>query len=198
MTQTAAQLAPNVAARNLTAAERHHAARYLRQSQQALQNTVHGLTDDQWNFKPASEEWSIAENVEHLVLVEQMVEGVLSRLPDSAVAIVRRNDEEIDSQVLAFVRDRTQKHPAPPDSQPTGRWTPSGTLGRFLVAREHTEELLDRTPGLRENVIPLGPVGPLDGYEWVLAVAAHADRHVAQIQELKVRPGFPAAKAELN
>ena len=198
MTQTATQPAPNVAARNLTAAERHHAARYLRQSQQTLQTTVYGLTNDQWNFKPASETWSIAENVEHLVLVEQMLEGVLSRLPDSAVAIARRNDDEIDSQVLAFVRDRSQRYPAPPDSQPTGRWTPSGALGRFLVAREHTEEVLDRTPGLRENVIPLVPLGALDGYEWVLAVAAHTDRHVAQIQEVKSNPRFPAAKAELN
>ncbi len=198
MTQTAAQLAPMVAARELTPAERRHAARYLRQSRTALEDVLEGLSDEQWNFKPAPETWSIAENVEHLVLVEQMVEGVLSRLPDSAVAITRRNDEEIDSQVLAFARDRTQKHPAPPDSQPTGRWTPSGTLGRFLVAREHTEELLDRTPGLRENVIPLGPLGALDGYEWVLTAAAHTDRHVAQIQEVKSNPQFPAAKAELN
>jgi hypothetical protein len=197
MTQTATQPASNVAARGLTPEERRSACRYLRQSRQALQNVVQGLSDDQWNFKPAPEAWSVAENVEHLVLVEQMVEGILSRLPGAAVAIVQRNDEEIETEVLAFVRDRSQRYPAPPDSQPTGRWTPAGALGRFLVAREHSEQLL-QSPGLRGNVIPLGPVGLLDGYEWLLAVAAHTDRHVAQIQELKARPEFPTSPVELN
>jgi hypothetical protein len=197
MTQTAVPIAPIVTARELTPAERRHAGRYLRQSRQALENAVQGLSDDQWNFKPAAEAWSIAENIEHLVLVEQMVEGILSRLPESAVAIAWRDDGEIETQVLAFVRDRALKYPAPPDSLPAGSWTPAGALGRFLVAREHTEELL-QTPGLRENVIPMGPVGPLDGYEWLLAVAAHTDRHVAQIQELKSNPEFPPSRADLN
>lgn len=197
MTHTATPPTSNVAARDLTPDERRHAGQYLRQSRQALQNVVQGLSDDQWNYKPAPEVWSIAENVEHLVLVERMVENILARLPESAVAITRRNDEEIETQVLTFVRDRTQKHPAPPDALPTGRWTPAGALGRLLVAREHSEELL-HTPGLRGNVILFGPLGPLDGYEWLLAVAAHTERHVAQIQEVKSNPQFPPSRPELN
>ncbi len=198
MTQTATAPAGNVAAREITSAERHHAGRYLRQSRQALENVVQGLSDEQWNFKPAAEVWSIAENVEHLVLVEQMVEAILARLPESAMATARRTDGEIEAQILAFVRDRTQKHPAPPDSVPTGRWTPAGTLGRFLVAREHTGEMLNRMPRLRQNVIPFGPIGPLDGYEWVLAIAAHTDRHVAQIRELMACNEFPASRPDVD
>jgi hypothetical protein len=37
--------------------------------------------------------------------------------------------------------------------------------------------------------------GPLDGYDWILAVAAHTARHTQQILEVKADPGFPVSTA---
>ena len=34
-------------------------------------------------------------------------------------------------------------------------------------------------------------LGPLDGYQWVLFLAAHSVRHTKQILELKASAGFP-------
>jgi hypothetical protein len=33
----------------------------------------------------------------------------------------------------------------------------------------------------------------LDGYEWVLFVAGHSERHTKQINEVKADPNFPKA-----
>jgi hypothetical protein len=38
-------------------------------------------------------------------------------------------------------------------------------------------------------------LGPLDGYEWILAAAAHSERHTKQILEVKADPNFPANRA---
>ncbi len=122
-----------------------------------------------------------------------MLENILTRLPESAVSIARRTDGEIEAQALAFILDRSTKHAAPVDTLPAGHSMPAEVLDRFLAAREHTAELLDPIPALRTHVIPLGVLGPLDGYEWVLATAAHSARHAAQILELKSDPKFPAA-----
>jgi hypothetical protein len=31
----------------------------------------------------------------------------------------------------------------------------------------------------------------LDGYEWILFIAAHSDRHTKQIKEVEADPNFP-------
>jgi hypothetical protein len=36
-----------------------------------------------------------------------------------------------------------------------------------------------------------GPVGKMDGYEFILFIAAHSERHVKQIDEVKADPNFP-------
>jgi hypothetical protein len=32
---------------------------------------------------------------------------------------------------------------------------------------------------------------PLDGYEWLLFIGAHSERHTKQILEVKADPNFP-------
>ena len=47
------------------------------------------------------------------------------------------------------------------------------------------------TPDLREHVTdsPLGM--KLDAYQWVLFLAAHSERHLKQLLEVKADPNFP-------
>ena len=45
---------------------------------------------------------------------------------------------------------------------------------------------------LRAHVLLHPVLGPLDAYEWVLAVAAHTERHTKQILEVKADANFPA------
>ncbi len=36
-----------------------------------------------------------------------------------------------------------------------------------------------------------GPVGNMDGYQFILFIAAHSERHVKQIKEVEADPSFP-------
>jgi hypothetical protein len=60
-----------------------------------------------------------------------------------------------------------------------------------METRATTEDFLNKTPDLREHAID-SPFGKkLDGYEWVLFIAGHSDRHTKQILEVKSNPNFP-------
>src|SRR5438445_589328 len=50
---------------------------------------------------------------------------------------------------------------------------------------------LQTTPNLRAHAIdtPMGKT--LDGYEWILFISAHTERHLAQIKEVKADSNFP-------
>jgi DinB superfamily len=59
-----------------------------------------------------------------------------------------------------------------------------------LKSRQRTIEFLQSTPDLRAHVSD-SPLGPLDGYEWLLFIAAHSERHTKQMLEVKAAPDFP-------
>jgi hypothetical protein len=98
----------------------------------------------------------------------------------------------MDAAILAKVPDRSEKAQAPPQATPTGRWTPQVALEHFLAGRVQTTQVAKSSPDLRGHVIAHPLFGPMDGYEWLLAVAAHTERHTKQILEVKADPGFPA------
>lgn len=117
---------------------------------------------------------------------------ILANLENGAAAPAGRALEQLDAWIIAKVLDRTARFNAPPFSQPTGRWTPAGALAQFLERRAQTVAQLESNPDLRRRLIDHPAFGPIDGYQWVLAVAAHSARHTAQILEVKAAPDFPA------
>lgn len=65
------------------------------------------------------------------------------------------------------------------------------TLKHFGESRARTIAFLNDTQDLRDHAIdsPLGK--KLDGYQWLLFIAAHSDRHTKQMLEVKADPAFP-------
>ena len=59
-----------------------------------------------------------------------------------------------------------------------------------MESRATTEEFLKSATGLRAHLAD-SPMGKLDGYEWVLLIAAHSERHTKQMLEVKADPNFP-------
>ena len=43
----------------------------------------------------------------------------------------------------------------------------------------------------RDHLGPHPVFGALDGYQWILLLSAHSERHTKQIEEVKADPGFP-------
>jgi len=182
-----------LAAQTITPAEREEALRYLAATRDEVANHVQGLTDAQWHYKPAPDRWSVAEIVEHLAIVENRVTNtILVEIEHAEPAPADRNVPYLDALVLGKGLDRTVKYRGPDFAQATGRWTPAVSLAHFLELRAQTVARLESTPYLRQHLFPHPVLGPIDGYQWVLLVAAHASRHANQILEVKAAPGFPS------
>jgi hypothetical protein len=75
--------------------------------------------------------------------------------------------------------------------QPTNRFgSPAAAQKHFVESRATTEEYLKGATGLRAHLTD-SPMGKLDGYQWVLLIAAHSERHTKQMLEVKADPNFP-------
>jgi hypothetical protein len=184
-----------VNAQDVSQTDKDRALAYLESTKKGVVDATKGLSDTQWNFKPAPDRWSIAQVMEHIAAAEDLLRGMTQEQVMKSPAIAPRDAAEvnkIDAGVLAQVPDRSQKRQAPDPLKPTNRFGPPAEAEKhFLESRAATEQFLTTTPGLRAHAID-SPMGvKLDGYEWVLFIAAHSERHTKQMLEVKADPGFP-------
>ncbi|PYU02375.1 MAG: hypothetical protein DMG38_00540 [Acidobacteria bacterium] len=181
-----------VSAQEVTQAEKERALQYLESTKKNLTEATKGLSEAQWNFKPASDRWSVAQVMEHLAAAEDFIRGITKeKVMTSSAGEPGRDFKKTDEAVLMMVPDRTHKAQAPEPLVPTNRFgSPDGSLKHFVESRLATEDFLKSTAGLRDHVMD-SPLGKLDGYEFVLFIAAHSERHTKQINEVKADPNFP-------
>ncbi|HXN52906.1 MAG TPA: DinB family protein [Candidatus Acidoferrum sp.] len=181
-------------AQDVSRADKDRALQYLESTKKGVLDATKGLSDAQWNFKPAPDRWSVAEVMEHLAAAEDMLRGLLQEQVMKTPALPVRDAEETkkaDDGVLAMVPDRSHKAQAPEPLKPTNRFgSPAAAQKHFVESRSTTEDYLKSTAGLRAHLAD-SPMGKLDGYEWVLLIAAHSDRHTKQMLEVKADPNFP-------
>ncbi len=180
-------------AQEVTAAEKQHALQYLESTKASVLEATRGLSEAQWNFKSAPDRWSVAQVMEHIAASEDFIRDNLlkEKVMVSPPGPSGRDVTKIDEAVVAMIPDRTHKAQAPDPLVPNNRFgSPDGSVKHFLDSRATTEEYLKTAPGLRDHVMD-GPVGKMDGYEFVLFIAAHSERHLKQINEVKADPNFP-------
>lgn len=176
----------------LTQSDHDKGLQYLQQTRDGVVAATKGLSEAQLKFKPAPDRWSVAEVLEHITIVEGALYSNVTEIVMKAPAgAPDRDTAKIDAQVFAVVPDRTHKVKAPEQFVPTGRWPAADTLDQFLKTRERTTAFFESTPDLRAHVGGQSPLGPLDGYEWIMFIAAHSARHTKQILEVKADPSFP-------
>ena len=187
--------ATSASSQTLTAADRDRAMQYLESTKQAVLDATAGLSEAQWNFKPAPDRWSVAEVVEHIAAAEDFLMGMVTNQVMKAPTRPAGDDvKAIDDMVVAKIPDRSHKAQAPEPLTPTNRFgSAQASLKHFTDARAQTEIFLKTHDDLREHAID-SPMGKkLDGYEWVLFIAGHSERHTKQINEVKADPNFPKA-----
>ena len=181
-------------AQDVSQAEKERALQYLESTKKGVLDATNGLSDAQWNYKSTPDRWSLAQVMEHLAAAEDMIRGLVSEQVMKTPAVPVRETEELkktDETVLAMVPDRSHKIQAPEPLQPTNRFgSPVAAQKHFVESRATTEEYLKNTPGLRAHLGD-SPLGKLDGYEYVLLIAAHSERHTKQMLEVKADPNFP-------
>jgi len=179
-------------AQEVTQAEKDRALQYLETTKKGVLDATKGLSEAQWNFKPAPDRWSVAQVMEHIAAAEDFLLTLdKEKVMTAPAGEAGRDVKKTDDGVLAMVPDRTHKAQAPEPLVPTNRFgSPEGSIKHFVESRATTEDFLRNTAGMRDHVLE-SPMGKLDAYEFVLLVAAHSERHTKQINEVKADPNFP-------
>jgi hypothetical protein len=156
------------------------------------------LTEAQWMFKAAPDRWSVGEVVQHLALAEpfifDMQQKQLSAPPATAEQLAATKGK--DDMIRKVIPDRTKKVQAAEPLQPTAASKLGGqaeTVAAFRERRTKTIAYAAKTKDDLRARVGDSPLGPLDGYQWLLFMAAHSERHLAQIKEVKADPKFPKA-----
>jgi len=184
-------VAPLFAA-TLTQAERDKAIAELTASRQQFLDSVAGLTDAQWNFKPDEKAWSVFECAEHIALAEDLIFGGISQWV-KAPAVPDKKSVVTDDFILTAVQDRSHKFQAPEPLQPKHQFsTPQEVIEHFKASREHTIAYIrDTQDDMRAHFFDHPVLKTMDTYQWVLLLSSHSQRHTAQLNEVKANPNFP-------
>ena len=179
----------------LSQKEREQGVAELEESRKAFLDATSGLSEAQWNFKPAPDRWSIAECAEHIGVTETFILNLITEqaLKGPAEPEKRALVQGKDNSLMTMVVDRTAKFKAPEAIQPTRRWTTSGEITKnVLESRARTIEFVSTTQeDLRDHFMDHPVFKTLDTYQWILLTSGHMRRHTAQILEVKADPNFP-------
>lgn len=181
-------------AQTLTQGERDRALSELYASRKQFLDSVAGLTEAQWSFKPAPNVWSIAECAEHIAVSEDLLLDMLPKLMQSPAEPQKRAEVKgKDEFVLKAMVDRSHKFQAPEMLVPTHRWpTQAALVDHFKQSRDRTLDYV-RTTGddLRDHFFEHPAFKTVDAYQFILIMSAHSQRHTLQLNEVKQAAGFP-------
>lgn len=186
-------------ARQMTDADRERAIAMLRANMENVREQFSGLSDAQWTYREAEGRWTLAELAAHLATVEKRAgkafSGYLVAEPEP-LAPAAPLDEDFsgrDERIIALIGDRSRRIEAPDFLQPKPELNDHDVAFRtFLDAREKLIDMVGQVRvNLRARQMSHPVAGPVDGVQWLFFIAAHGDRHVDQMRELKRGPGYP-------
>ena len=182
-------------AQTLDKHDREFGMSHLHATRKMFLDSVAGLTPEQWNFKAAPDRWSIAECAEHIAVSEEFISNlVMTQVMKSPADPSKRDQVKGKEEVIVKqVPERSQKLKAPEVITPTHRWkTPEEIVAHFKEARDRDIVYIETTQDDLHDHFASHPVmGLMDGYQWLLLMSAHSERHTEQINEVKADPKFP-------
>jgi DinB superfamily len=178
----------------LTKADREALVAHVKRTEAAFLKSIDGLSDAQWNWKPAADRWSVAEASEHITKSEDMLRGMVEgMLKAPAAPDLLAKTKGKDEMILKVIPDRTQKFQAPEPLVPKGSFASKAALvDAFKAARAKTLAIADGTSDLRAHAAAGSPLGEMDAYQGLLFLSGHTERHTKQIEEVKTTAGYPA------
>lgn len=178
----------------LTKADRDFIVKYYTESRDNVLKAVKGLTPEQANFKPAEDKWSVTGCVEHMILSENMLWSMVDESLKKPADPSRSSEVKVtDDNVLNGITDRTNKVKTFDALEPKGTYpTLSATTKAFKDLRNDHIAFLKKTPeDLRNHFVETQFMGTMQSYQMLLFIAAHTNRHLKQIEEVKADPNFP-------
>jgi uncharacterized damage-inducible protein DinB len=182
-------------AQPLTKDEREQGLSELQATRKLFLESVAGLSEAQWKFKPAPEVWSVAEVAEHIAVSEDTIFGLITEkiMKGPAEPDKKAEVQGKDQIILEKVVDRSVKVQAPEILRPTHRFASQQALvDHFKESRDRTIAYVTNSQDeLRSHFGDHPLLKTMDGYQWLLLLSSHSHRHTLQIEEVKANPNFP-------
>lgn len=152
-------------------------------------DSVAGLSNTDATWRPGPNEWSIAENLEHLVLAEQSGVEKIYRALELPVPALDANPNHGLRIEEVVARTWQPRELAPPIATPQG----GGTIAYWCAAFRASAHVLAALAAELENrdlsriVFPHFLCGPLDARQRLEFLRFHMDRHLGQIVAIRTR-----------
>jgi hypothetical protein len=162
----------------------------MEQSHAAVKAAVDAVPAAVRGQRPAPDRWSVADNLEHLALVEARFAASVREAVAKARAAGAGGDDAprvpLAEAVRTRISDRSERREAPPGATPTGKLHAAAAWAAFEAARNDFRDAVASGDGLALGIVTADHRrwGPLTVYQWVEVLAGHEQRHAAQIAEL--------------
>ncbi|MGH9883731.1 MAG: DinB family protein, partial [Pyrinomonadaceae bacterium] len=164
---------------------------------------IAGLSEEQLNWKPAADRWSIAQCFDHLAVTSQefdpfftdAIERGRQKWPVSGA--VRYRPTWLGGWLInQLLPEATRKVRTPKVFRPSDASAIHGAFEKFLRQQEVFLRFVGEAAGLDYNKTRLrSPASPLLRYSladaFVMTVV-HGRRHLSQAGRVRKEPGFPA------
>jgi hypothetical protein len=164
--------------------------KYLEERRKELRAAIDSVPLHARNTQPAADQWSVAQVLDHLTIVDKRVAmGVGKWIADARAAGLGAETET--TSVLGtipseLITDRSRKVEAPQEIRPRTDVDAETAWTELEQARAKLRTAFLNGDGLAlEQVVQTHPVlGPINIYQWMLFCASHEARHTLQIAEI--------------
>ena len=178
----------------LTDNERATLIKHLEETRDHMMSVLDGLSEEQLNFKPTENSWSIAECAEHLAISENAFEGFIKKAVAAGPNPALKDSVKLkDNELFGIITDRSSKVKTAEPFEPSGKFgSHEETVNAFLEKRaKHIEYVKTTEDDLRNRFSNDLPFGTVDGYQIVIFISGHTKRHVLQMEEVMNSREFP-------
>jgi hypothetical protein len=173
--------------------------------EQILDDTQHlcsGLSEQQLNWKPAPDSWSVAQCLDHLITTNtayyNAFESLVPTAGKSGIGEERPYRASLLGRLMIWTLQpgRKIKMRAPSASVPSQSTLPRTIVDDFIASNRQLMDYMRRSRGLDISSIPVtSPLSSLvrlnlgDAYG---IIVTHTQRHLLQAKRVVQREGFPA------
>jgi uncharacterized damage-inducible protein DinB len=165
------------------------------QAQAQFSAAVSNLTEAQANFRPDENQWTIAEIVEHISIVNDSFLRLTHKLLKEAESAAMPPKTDLNLGHTSLDENGAQRgaFQAPERVRPQGGVSVADSLAKMRASLAGIAEIQSRLEAvdLSEQMFPHPALGQLNAYQWMVLLGEHEDRHRGQIERLKAAAGFP-------
>ena len=167
-------------------------------AREEFRKLIEGLNDEQFNWRPVENAWSMAECIDHLVMIGTIMGRNIDEALEKAEARGLKSDGPFKYGAIGnwFVRavsgsdeGRRRKFKAPATYTPTSNHTISRLDAAFNEVQDRFVERVERSNGVDLARVkmpsPISRFIRLSLGQWLALLAGHQERHLLQAKDVR-------------